>query len=421
MQCYRAGWFGAILAALLLGVPGVVYAEEKMPWTLRDHYTFEGPQTTFFFDVGSGEWKLNVKSLGDVIRDAKAEIVLGDGKTIRLSDLKVARDDREYFSGALGDGTFYRSIFESADGLEIRAAIAQFKERPFLGVYLDVKNLGENPVNIHAIRPAVIGPGGVTGISDQLRVTKVSTAQVSNVALFHDRQDASLFKFELLNAGVTFGIGVLQSGTMQSRVNLLPSGADWQGAVECVFTPPITLAPGKMLSADPLWVSHSVSDPHEVQQFFVWAQAQQRKTGRGIIAPNAWVTVPSDAPATDLYAAARTWKDSNVRFAVAPLSWEGRPGSLDGATPNYPSDMKTFVKEVKAAGMQAGVSIDPLRIDKGDGDWSALSDDGTRWLNPTSEKARDAGIKHLRPAGEMGGIAHYRGTIDDPGRSATSL
>lgn len=374
----------------------------KVPWALRDHYSFSRGATTFHFDVKTTEWKIDVQGLGAVVDDVGAEVHLGDGRVLCLSDLEYSRDEREKFKGPLGKGTYYRSIFQPRDGLAVRHAVARFSTRSFLMLYLDIENTGSSPIEIAAIRPAVIGPDGIRNLGEGARVVQTHTANRGPFPVVHGGSHASLVRFELEQPKVTLALGVLQSGQIESRIELSSHRGAWQGYVECRFDPPVRLEPGARLEADPIWVSFAVSDPAQVQQVYSWAQSTVSRPKQRPSAPASWVTSEDGVSAEELYKAARHWAGTGVNHVLAPGTWEGRPGSLHGATPLYPRDMRGVVREIEALRMRPGITVDPLSVVGGDRAWTVLSEDGTSWLDVSNPEARQYGVARMHKVVEWG-------------------
>ncbi len=399
LQCIR------LLLLLSLGAamfPG--RAQEYtgiIPWSLRDHYTFSGSNTSFLYDVKSTEWTLDVQGIGEVVKDVQAEIVFKDGTTLRLSDLKNDTNGRGPFAGPLGAGILYTSQFKPEKGLVIKSAIARYTERPFLTLYIDVKNIGEAPVEIVAVRPALVGPGAMENLSTAA-VTAVRASRRASFPVMNSDKRASLFQIEFKDVEATLAIGILQTGKMKSDIQFVPDGKAWQGNIECRFDPPLTLAPQEEIQTDPLWISFGTPEKKRIMQFFSWSLSVLPGPGQKGHCPAGWVTVGDDGGASDLTAIAGDWSKTPVDHALVPGTWEGRPGSLEGASPRFPKDMKTVAQGIVTAGMKPGITVDPLIVDNGDASWTALSTDGARWLNPTIPAAHQYGVKRMEKAVRWG-------------------
>ena len=347
------------------------FAEELPVWALRDHYSFEGDAAAFRFDVQRAIWKLDVTGLGDVVGDVQAEIVLGDGRAIAIPDLVFEKDGREKFDGPMGAGSMFSSTFKPKDGLAVRCAIARFEKQPFLVLYLDAKNAGTTPLEIAAIRPAVVGVGGIRASSGTMTVTRLASDQRGDRVGVQDGEGAGLFQIQLSSPPVILALGVLQSGRADSRINFVPAGAKWQGNIECKFNPPVTLAPGEEISCDPLWISFGTPEPERVNEFFSWAQSVYPESPfKRTFPPEAWVSVKSGDSADDLVQAARAWKGSGVKHALIPAGFVDR-------------DPKGIAQRLATEGMAPGLTVDPLA-------------DGGKWLNPSNRQDRATALENMR-------------------------
>jgi hypothetical protein len=385
-----------------MGLGSAACAEDYLVWALRDHYSFSSDHATLSYDVKRAEWKVDVPGLGVVVKDVKAEVVFTDGARVFLSDLEPDIDTRDEFSGPLGTGKVFTSTFKKHKGLAISCSVRRFDERPFLLMRIEAKNTGGEIIGIERIRPAVVAPGGIGNFSTMPKVTAINMDQRAKYPVPHREQRASLVSFELAGRKTTIAVGILQSGHMDSSIRLDPSGGSWQGSVECVFDPPLLLQPGETVQADPVWVSFGTPDLARVLQFFSWSKSVQPSPSQGDAIPDSWVTVEKGDNADTLYGVARDWTRSGVRHALVPSMWEGRPGSLKGAVPNYPRDMGQVADTLSGIGMKPGITVDPLKIARGAAEWTALTDDGARWLNPSIPKGREAAIERLKGLVAMG-------------------
>lgn len=384
------------IAALLLLAAGAYADNGAKPWALRDHYSFTGEHSVFRFDVQTAEWMVDVNNFGPLVNGAHAEIEFADGRVLRLSDLKAVRDERDNFSGPLGDGTRFRSVFETGDGLEIEFSIARFKNRPFLIVQMSMTNRSKQPIAIKEVRPAVFEPGAVANLDDAVVVTRAHTQRRGNFSVVHGDPSANLVVFEMPRPRMTLGIGLLPSGLMNSRIDLKPAGKSWVGSVRCAYEPSLNILPGAKVGCDPVWMSLFVPDAHDVHQYHAWAELTGMQSARADILPTGWVTIGPDEPVDALYEAAEAWADHYIHHALVPAGWEAQPGSLDGRKPDYPRDMSTVAREIIRRGMTPGITVDPLMADDGKDDWVVASSDGAKWLDLSQAKARKHAAKRIQ-------------------------
>lgn len=393
---------GTLLPVLLFLSLIDVYPEDSVPWALRDHYSFTAEHARFMFDVKTAEWRVEVPGRGAVVESAQCEIEFADGEVLRLSSLEAVRDEREKFSGPMGEGTHFRSYFRSTEGLEIGYSVARFKGRPFLLIHVTLKNTGNQPIEIKAVRPVVWDPGTLSPLSDSTKITRLRMGHRGIFPVIHSADTASLIRFELSSPEVTFGIGFLQTGLTESFITLEESDGLWAGAAVCDYKPSLRIEPGKTIGTDPVWLSFSMAEPGKVQQFHAWAESTGVPTLNVRAVPLGWITVDPKQSVTVLYEAALKWKGTNVNYVLVPDGWEQRPGSLRGQNPFYPRRMEEVAAELRSLGMRPGITVDPLAVVGAKKAWVMSTQDGTSWLDVTDPNAFEFGILRMQEVAAWG-------------------
>lgn len=393
MLCFRS--IAVSVGLAIVSAACGAAAEEYVPWSLRDFYTFSGDKAALKYAVHTAEWMIEVEGLGVVFQDVQAEIELADGTRSRLAELELLKDEREKLESVLGEGSVFRSVFKPREGLAVRMSVARFSQRPYLVLYMDVANVSDRPIDIAALRPAVLPAGSIRNLPAGHTVDRVRAGQRGIAPMADSKPYASLVRFELKQPPVTLGLGVLQSGKMESGVDLARAGDVWQGAVVSRCAPPRRIQPGERIEADAVWVSFGTPDPVLVQQFYSWAQTVTPGPLTGWAIPRGWVAAGDGASADGLLQLAQLWSGSPVNHLLVPATWEGRPGSLEAASPAYPKNMKELAERVKKLGMRPGLSLEPLEVDGGDASWTAPSPNGARWLNARHPEAWHYGVQRL--------------------------
>ena len=299
-------------------------------------------------------------------------IVLGDGQTIKAPELAEPESTRESFASAYGDGSHYTLTFPDTHGLQIVHRITRFKERPFLLLELSVVNRGEAPITIVEINPLVIGAGGID-LGGETHLTSLPiTARGSYVT--YDPAAKPLFAYLGDSAGRTgLALGLLPQSRGRGGVELEQQGATWQGRVFNVFEPGYRLAPGERLSADTVWISYGIPVFDEVNLYYAWTHSTRPGHEADRPLPKGWVTVEAGRGADDLAGIAQAAQAAGFRSALLPAGFENRPGNA--------------ARQLRAANFVAGITLDPLRFEGGQPEWS-LAAGGSAWLNPGHEAAR---------------------------------
>jgi hypothetical protein len=411
-------FFSGVVACLLLSS---VFAQgEALPWPLRDHFSFGLDGGMLDFDAESGAWRVRVKA-----PDAKANpspkpgtptdgsvtaleatdfaITLGDGRTLSVSDFgKGTATHDDFGHGPFGAGHFYEVSLPEAEGLLVRFRLETVGTLPFALIRMYVENRGDEAINIHELRPAVMGVSRGPHAPEMVLARRFVTLRGRQ--LLYDNQQApglALLHQEAWN--VLVGVGVIPRGGAASGVQLESAGGIWQGAMTCSYAPGIALAPGETVEADTLCISYGLRSAPQLLRHFSWAWSEISggSTARAE-APRAWVTVAEEEGLADLVRAAKGGANAGVRHALVPAYWEGRPGSLKGAAPRYPKSMRQAVADLQAAGSAPGISFDPLSANKGGTDWSVETSDGRCWLNPAAAKGKAAVEEKTRTLTDWG-------------------
>lgn len=387
MQCVESR-VRLCLAACLLFVAATAWGEDYKPWALRDHYSFSGDYSTFKIDVQTGEWMVEVSQLGILVKDAQCEIEYADGRVDRLSAIRSVRDEREDFEGPLGQGTRFRSLFVTKEGLEVDYSVARFKTRPFLMIHVNLTNLGPAPIAIREVRPAVFDPGSVAELGSSVVMNQALTQRRGNFSMMNAGAGAGLVLMSTKQPKMTLGVGVLRSGMVNSYVDLKPAGNSWVGSVRCAYTPSLTILPKTTVGCDPVWMSLYLNDAAEVSQTHTWSEIAGMNSTSPEALPQGWVTAGRGANVSEVIKVAEAWQGTFLNHVLVPAGWQESPGSLNGRAPDYPKDMGKLARDLIKIGMIPGISFDPLAAGLTEGKLTVKAKDGTNWLNLGLKDAR---------------------------------
>ena len=229
-----------------------------------------------------------------------------------------------------------------------------------------------------------------------------SVETVTAAPMIHADNAASMVRAELSDPRWTIGLGVVQSGRMDSKVVFPDEGETEPGYVSSRFDPPYRLDPGKTLRTDPVWLSFGTRAPDRVLEYHSWAQSAVPGPEQGEALPRNWVTLDRDASADDLYRLAKQWRDPPGRHVLVPLSWRANAGELSGATSKYPKDMRVVARKLRKLGTVPGISIDPLAVQDGAREWTHTARNGVQWVDVNHPEAREAASARVRQIGEWG-------------------
>lgn len=369
-----------------------------LPWALRDHLIFPFEKASFLYDVPTGLWRVETEGVGAMLDGGSFEVALADGSTVKAGDLGQGTFNREAFSTDADKGTMWSTVFPANNGLAVTYMLVSSARHPFLRVELSARNAGDVPITIAALKPMVVPAGAASGLSPSTSVSQWLMQARGQCGVF-SKQSPALFTM-LNDPANTFclAMGVLPAGVASSGSDFQSVNGAWQGAVTSSFDPPVTIAPGGTVSADPVWVSFGMSVPAKAAQFYALALGALPGMEECPGAPRCWVTVGDDASSDELVAAAQQWASTGVRHALVPAAWEERAGSLRGAAPRWPRDIKQVAQQIRAMNMIPGLTLNPLVTEKGDPAWSAASPDGPCWVNVATPEGRNQGGARVREA-----------------------
>lgn len=376
-------------------------AEEKedfsaKPWALRDHFvfSFERTKARCLYGSDNAEWTIEFEGSGEFVDKAGASITLGDGAELSLTDFGKGEADREHFDTPMGSGNHFCADLPEQDGIKVRHMMSVHNDYPFLIIRMGVTNVGEKPIDIRELSPAIFGPGCLKNPGGNMESVIRRIDMRGGFATFDRHARSSLALFRDPENDRTIALGVLPLNIARSGINLESADGSWQGRIASVFDPPVTLEPGKGLSADPLFVTFSVPEPEEVETYFTWTRSKLPGPEMVSGTPRFWCTVDEEAGADALYAAAKKWSDAGVRHALVPAGWESRPGSLEGARSRYPKNIKTVAATLAGMRMIPGITVDPLAAIEGVEPY-AVTMGGQTWLNLAHPEGRAQAISNM--------------------------
>lgn len=412
----------AMSAALLFPCAGVYagQAEEPsdpalLPWALRDHYTFTYPAVSLLYGVENGQWSIALENGDEVIERANASVRLADGSVLDLSRARTIDSGRERFDSDMGGGRHIWTEVLLDGGLRTRHSLYIHDSGQFFTVRVRVTNTGENPVEIAGIHPVALGPGCLKNLSGTMVSAVRRIGLRGNYPVYDRSVGPTLAFFQDRQRDVMLALGVFPNGVGLSSVRMEPYSGTWIGDVTCAFDPPLRLDPNQSIDADPVFLSFSVPKPSTIDMYYSWAQSALPRPQYERPFPWGWVTVNEGASASDLERVAEKWRQAGVGHALVPGDWEMRPGSMQGASPRYPREIRRLAQSLAALGVTPGLTVDPLATTQGQAPWAAASADGQQWLDLTHPSGREQALRQMRElvASGFGFFAVQRSHIPD--------
>lgn len=371
-------------------------------WNLRDHYTFKAEDLWFIYGADNSQWALQ-RAGGEMLIDkAGGSVTFGDGRTVETTSHGVGDTTRRKYTGELGEGMEYIVTLPAKDGISFRHSVSYHAAHPFYLIRLEVKNEGDKPIEIARISTVTIPPGSLSKLGPQTSVHYRKLAMQGRYPVYW-KDGAPLFA--LVNdpaSNFTLAIGGLPTGQAETAVELKPFSGAWQGQVASTFSPPVRVEPGQTLQGEPVWLSFTLPLPADVDLYYVMTHQDVPRPSAPAGLPASWVTVEDGESFSALQQAAARWSANGVQHVLVPVTWEGKPGSLDGASPDWPRDMKSVAAHFRQSKLTPGITVDPLEVQGGDSAWSAVSEDGQRWLDPRVPEAFEYGVSQMRKVASWG-------------------
>ena len=413
----RAKFSKSILAAVLcaLGLSLSAPADTNTPWDLRNQYKIPIERGVLIYAEDTAEWRVFMDS-GQVLADRIGFcVVLEDGTEMRGIGLGAGVSGREKLSDEFGEGTVYSVAFPPKNGLRIVHSLKTYRNRPFVFIEIAVDNVGQTDVQIAAIRPVISEKSVMQSLSDQATVRHRRVLDTGGQPVVAPGKDATMAVIHDPSKPICFGVGLIPQGLARSTVSFTETAGEWHGDITCNYEPYKVLKPGAKLVSDPLWISHGVPDPDRVDLNYSWVYSTLVKVTPRPFPERGWYTLDEDKGLDAYVQAAGGWKSVDIDHVLLGKGWEGRPGSMEGASGRFPSSMKSAVGDLANAGLEVGVTIDPL-ASKGDGAGTAKSADGLSWLNPAAPEAKEAlaaKIKTLKDWDAAFVVVDYSAIPDD--------
>ena len=369
----------------------------QMPWTLRDIYTFTQGKHQLVIAIETGIWRLLVEGQGPVIDDAGFSITLADGSVWDSSNMGRAATERNPYEDSLGKATEFWLEFPSRGSVVVREEILMYQTQPFMLLRLLIGNNSEKPIDVAKINQMAPGPNGIANFAPDTQATFRRLRMRGGYPVFDKSAPPALVLFNDKTNAWTLALGVLSSGAGLSKAEFTPAGPGaYQGEISCTFNPPIRIEPGAKFQADPLWLAFSLPEPSKVDMYYSWSCAQQPHIDIPEGAPLSWATADPDCSETGLYALAAEWAAAQVKHVLIPYGWEGRPGSFEGATPRFPKSMNKIAEKLRALAVKPGITLDPLLTNENNGNFTAATADGRRWINLSKPEGRQKAVETMR-------------------------
>ncbi len=393
-------WLVALIVVSPLVSLGTAVGEDPLPWALRDTYKVNYGDYTFSFAGDWGEWKIEHIEGNAVIETAQARIILADGRSLYPFDAgKGSGGATRITESDFGTGITYSVVSPNYNGVQFTQSVSLHRGNPFLLLRVAMTNMGDAPIEIAEINPAMFSVSGLG-----LRSTHGMRHMRARGPYLGPDMGMSPFLglFTDPDVNFTLAVGTLPLGRSESTTEVSRQDTSWQVTARNVYRPTIQLEPGDTIESDPVWISFSIPRPSDVDMYYTYAHSQLPRPESMARAPRHWISVPAGSTADDLYRAVDHWARSGIRHALVPALWQDASGALEGARPAYPRQMSNVASSLRGKGVAPGLTIDPLLTDEGDPSWSVSTDEGQTWINPSHRAARSAAVDRLQELAAWG-------------------
>ncbi len=377
---------------------------DRMPWQLRDRYTFANGPLMLDFCKDDGEWRIRVKPADEskveqevLVKDVGFAIELADGRILKSDEIyrqKTTLDRDKYTSDIVGNGTRYTVHYGVLDGLAVSHQLSSFENWPFVTFTILLRNDTAAPITVNRVITASLGAGGVMGLGPETKVRSRYLQVRGGYPLFSKNELPVEMTFQDPKTGYELSMGVVPSGLAETGIDLQSAGGVWQGRIASEYKPGHVIKPGETFEADTVWVSFGAL-PFQSDTQFSWLMRNMKWPAKPETSPRAWVTVPDTEDLGALVNEAKSAQSYGVFHALIPGNWESKPGSMEGGTPRYPKDIAKAAKELRNAGCTPGITVDPLAV-QGNVGQTAKSADGQTWANPADSGTASALQKRMQ-------------------------
>jgi hypothetical protein len=374
-------------------------AYSDLPWTLRPHMGLTMGDETLILAEDNAEWRVVRKDETVLADNVLYTITLGDGTVLNDRDFETGKTDRSKFSTPIGDGTQYIIHRTAKKGLSMQYVLSVYS-LPFYVFQLQVTNDSKAPIVVKKISSAILGEKSLPNASSSLELIPRRMTQRGPYPVFDTAAQPLIVLFHDKTQNRTLSLGILPKGAARSGAAFAANGAVISGEVSSTFDPPIVLAPGQTLEADPVWISFNVPDASSIDMNFAWTQStvSRPKTSE---TPRLFVSTSKATSVEDLLAAARRWSEAGCTGALVPSGWELAPGSLEGGGAGYPKSMGSVARDLKAAKLSPGIVIDPLLLTMSNPAF-CVDVEGRKWCNLTNAEAKAEAVRQLKKASDWG-------------------
>jgi len=385
----------------------------------------------------NGRTDVNLVSRAPVFSNAYPMIWLEGEEAPRPMAIDGRWSERQGVNDPLGEGNGIRFMRKDTEWILRTYPPAQ----PFLVAQVAFTNTGKKPVKVRMLSPWAVGgakPGQLSlgaGTKDAAVLTNGTLTQ-SEVKLQNASSGEAVSMWNLAVANRATGRSLIAGfltngkGLTQIRMNRTDKAKD--DAIdlfraECVYDPPVEVAPGGRLESEVLYLSVADMEPLEgLERYGLnMSKFMGRKPDRGYV-PHGWdswnTKLHTDINEANMLAAL-DYVDHNLKrygwkhFAI-DAGWEIAKGNWEPNPERFPHGLRWLTDEIHRRGMTAGIWIDPFTVNletplaKEHPDWlvkaggigKTLVDDNERLLDVTKPEVYAHVVALFKKIGDTWGF-----------------
>ncbi len=343
---------------------------DRMPWSLRDRYTFANGPLMLDFAKDDGEWRIRVKPAVEgamdqevLVKDVGFAIELADGCTLKSDEIyrQGTTLDRDKYTGdVVGGGTRYTVHYALVDGVTVSHQLSSFEGWPFVTLTIMLRNDTAAPITVNRVVTASLGAGGVMGLGPEAKSRSRYLQVRGGYPVFSKNELPVEMMFQDPKTGYELSMGVVPSGLAETGIDLQFTGGVWQGRIASEYKPGHVIKPGETFEADTVWVSFGAL-PFQSDTQFSWLMRNMKWPAKPESVPRAWVTVPDTEDLAALVNEAKSAQSYGVFHALIPGNWEGKPGLHGGRHAALPERHRQGGQGTAQRGLHAGHHGGPAR------------------------------------------------------------
>lgn len=302
---------------------------------------------------------------------------------------------RSMISDALGEGQGF--VFAGDD---FEWHLRTYPSKPYLAVRLAFRNSGKEPVEVARLVPWSAGSAAAGGLSlgpgtgdalildnghlfrgfdDYAGVSRGSAYGNWNIAAFNPQSGRSLIAGFLTNLRCFTEFEIRKSTDPKTEFSSFRA--------ECVYDPPISLAPGESLSSEWLYLGVAEENPLLGLERFAKGEALWNKKKRDTtLIPHGWdswstkyhhdideASMLAELAAQDAKLKRYGW----THFAI-DAGWERLRGDWQPDPVKFPNGMKPIADEAHRRGMTASLWLDPFTVNRD----APTAKEHPEWMTP---------------------------------------